>query len=195
MKVGKYKFRYEIIKLVDQKMFTALEAAWELSLSVRHVRRLLVTYRRNKRKKNIASIFFPSAKPPVWNVASQEIIDEAVRLKRENPSRANQHIAEMVQDKLLVKVSQSTIRNILLRNNCYERVKRERRTFVNLEEKITTCGQMVQFDVCEGAWIKGYRRVYLIAFLDAYSRYVVGWKWVGTNSAWNNILVLRWRCP
>jgi putative transposase len=50
---------------------------------------------------------------------------------------------------------------------------------------------MVQFDVCEGAWLKGYRRVYLIAFMDAYSRYIVGWQWVETNSSWNNIQVLR----
>jgi len=50
---------------------------------------------------------------------------------------------------------------------------------------------MVQFDVCEGAWLKGYRRVYLIAFMDAYSRYIIGWQWVKSDSAWNNILVLR----
>lgn len=50
---------------------------------------------------------------------------------------------------------------------------------------------MIQFDVCEGIWLKGYRRVYLIAFIDAYSRFIVGWKWVNTNSSWNNILVLR----
>lgn len=50
---------------------------------------------------------------------------------------------------------------------------------------------MIQFDTCEGAWVKGYRRVYLIAFMDAYSRYIMGWKWVKSDSAWNNILVLR----
>lgn len=190
MKIGKYKFRYEIIKLFDKGSFTALEAAWDLNISIRHARRLLAMYRRNKRSKKAVLLFLPKERPSAWNGKDQEIIGETVHLKKEIPGRSNQRIAEMLRDKLLIAISPSSVRNILLRNNCYERAKRERRAFIRLEERITRCGQMVQFDVCEGAWLKGYRRVYLIAFLDAYSRYVVGWKWVDTNSAWNNILVL-----
>ena len=56
---------------------------------------------------------------------------------------------------------------------------------------VDSFGEMFQMDTCEGAWLKGYRRIYLICVLDAYSRYIVGWKWTDSDSAWNNISVLR----
>lgn len=193
MKIGKYQFRYQIIKLMDSGRYTALDAAWELNLSIRHVRRLLAVYRANKRKRKKLSYALVAPKPrsPAHNAIEQKIVDEAVKLKRENEDRSNPRIAELLQDKFLATVSPSTVRNILIKHGCYARAKRERRVFLKLEERITKSGQMVQFDVCEGAWLKGYRRVYLICFMDAYSRYIVGWKWVATNSAWNNIFVLR----
>lgn len=193
MKIGKYQFRYQIIKLVDRKRYTALDAAWELNLSIRHVRRLLAIYRLNKRKKKRLSFALVAPKPrsPAHNAIEQKIIDEVVKRKKENEDRSCQRIAELVQDKFLAKISYGTVRNVLIKHGCYARAKREHRVFLKLEERVTKSGQMVQFDVCEGAWLKGYRRVYLICFMDAYSRYIVGWKWVDTNSAWNNILVLR----
>lgn len=193
MKVGKYQFRYQIIKLMDRGSYTALDAAWELNLSIRHVRRLVAVFRYNKQKKKKMSFALVAPKPrsPACNATTPDIIKETLSLKKENSARSNPRIAELLQDKFLTPISRSTVRNILIRNGNYERAKREKRVFLKLEERITKSGQMVQFDVCEGTWLKGYRRVYLIAFMDAYSRYVVGWQWVATNSAWNNILVLR----
>lgn len=188
MNIEKYRFRYEIIKLLDKGFCTAMDACWELNLSIRQVRRLLAKFRNNQKKM---SALMPGTRPPAWNGKTDEIVKEIISLKKENPRRSNQYIAELIQDEFLVKTSYSTVRNILIKNDCYQKTKRERRTFQKLEGKITYSGQMVQFDVCEGAWLKGYRRVYLIAFMDAYSRYIVGWKWVDTDSAWNNILVLR----
>lgn len=167
---------------------TTLDSAWELNLSIRHTRRLLAKFRRNN--KNLSALK-PRSRPPAWNGKTKKIIKEIIDLKNERPSRSNQYIAECIENKFLQKISTTTVRNILIRNNCYSKNKRERRTFQNLEEKITISGQMIQFDVCEGAWLKGYRRVYLIAFMDVYSRFIVGWKWVSSDNAWNNILVLR----
>ena len=186
--ISKYQFRYQIISLFDQGIYTALDAAWELNLSIRHTRRLLAKFRKNKKK---FSSLTPKLRPSAWNGMTQKIINEIIRLRKENPKRSNQHIAEFIENKFLRKISRSTVRRILIKNDCYEKTKRERRIFQKLEKKITHTGQMVQFDVCEGAWLKGYRRVYLIAFMDAYSRFIVGWQWVDSDSAWNNILVLR----
>lgn len=188
MNINKYQFRYQIISLLDRGFYTAPEAAWELNITVRHARRLLAKFRQNRKK---FSALTPRPRPPAWNGLTQDITDEVIRLKKENPKRSNQHIAEFIENKFLKKISQSTVRKILIRNDCYEKTERERRVFQRLEEKITHSGQMVQFDACEGAWLKGYRRVYLIAFMDAYSRYILAWKWIDSNNAWNNILVLR----
>ncbi len=186
--INKYQFRYQIISLFDRGIYTAMDVAWELNLSIRHARRLLAEFRKNKKKFSALS---PKSRPAAWNGMTQQIIDEIIRLRKENPRRSNQHVAEFVENKFLKRISRSTVRRILIKHDCYEKTKRERRVFQKLEKKITHTGQMVQFDVCEGAWLKGHRRVYLICFMDAYSRFIVGSKWVDSDSAWNNILVLR----
>jgi len=186
--INKYKFRYRLFTLLDKGVYVAMDVAWELNISIRQVRRLLARFRANKKK---ASTFTPAVRDTVWNKLEQKVIDAIVALKKEKPIRSNQFIAECLENNFLQKISRSTVRRILIQNNCYEKTKVERRVFDKLEKVITHSGQMIQFDVCEGAWLKGFRRVYLIAFMDAYSRFIVGWQWVGSNSAWNNILVLR----
>lgn len=186
--INKYRFRYQLFILLDKGIHKAMDVALELNITVRQVRRLFSAFKRNQKK---ISTFMPKSGLVAWNKINQNVIDEIIKLRKEKPSRSNQFIAECVESKFLKRVSHSTIRRILIKNDCYEKVKVERRVFENLEKKIAHSGQMIQFDVCEGAWLKGYRRVYLIAFIDAYSRFIVGWKWVDTNSSWNNILVLR----
>lgn len=186
--INKYRFRYELFTLLDKGLNKAMDVAWELDISIRQVRRLLSAFRRNQR--NI-STFMPKPGSVTWNKISQNIINEIIALKKEKPSRSNQFIAECIENKFLKKISGTSVRSILIKNGYYKKTKIERRVFEKLESKITHSGQMIQFDVCEGAWLEGYRRVYLVAFIDAYSRYIVGWKWVDANSAWNNILVLR----
>lgn len=186
--IKKYQHRYQIISLIDRGFYTAQRAAKELGLTERHIRRLLSRFRQGKKR---FSTLTSKPRPPIWNGTTENIISEVIRLKKENLKRSNQHIAEMIEEKFSKKISQSTVRKILVRNDCYQKTKQERRVFQKLEEKITHSGQMVQLDVCEGAWLKGYRRVYLICFMDAYSRYIVGWKWVASDSAWANISILR----
>lgn len=186
--LNKYQHRYQVISLLNRGFYTANQAACELHLSERHIRRLLSRFRKGKKRFTAIT---PKSRPPAWNGTTQGIINEIVHFKRENPKRSNQYISELIDTKFFKKISSSTVRKILIKNDCYEKTERERRVFLKLEETITHSGQMVQFDVCEGAWLKGYRRVYLIAFMDAYSRYILGWRWVDSNNAWNNILVLR----
>lgn len=188
MDVKKYQHRYQIISLLDNGFYTISLAAKELNISERHVKRLLNRFRRGQKK---FSALAPKPRPPVWNGLGEKIVNEIIRLKKEKLSRSNQRIAEMLEEKFGRSIAQSTVRKILIRNDCYEKTTRERRVFQKLEKKITHSGQMVQFDVCEGAWLKGFRRVYLICFMDAYSRYIIGWKWVASDSAWANISVLR----
>ena len=140
--INKYQFRYQIISLLDRGFYTAMDAAWELNLSIRHIRRLLSEFRQNKKK---FSALVPRSRPPAWNGMTQNITDEIIRLKKENSKRSNQHIAEFIENKFLIKISQSTVRRTLIKNDCYEKTKRERRIFQKLEKKITHTGQMIQF--------------------------------------------------
>ena len=175
--------RRQLVISVSQRLVTAKKAAEILNISVRQVRRLVRRFKSN-------SLLATPLRCP-WNGTTETVRKELVKLKQENPRRSNQHIAELLQHRIGIKLCKETVRRNLINQGCYEKTKRERRTFQKLEEKITRSGQMIQLDTCEGAWLKGYRRIYLIAFMDAYSRYIVGWKWVDTDSAWNNIMVLH----
>ena len=156
--IHKYQFRYQIISLVDKGFYTIRNAAWELNLSARYVKRLLAKFRENQKKY---SCLLPKNRPPAWNGTTEDIINEIICIKKENTRRSNQYIAEVVSGRFDKEISRETVRRTLIRNDCYQKVKRERRVFQKLEEKITHSGQMVQFDACEGAWLKGYRKVYL----------------------------------
>ena len=176
-----------MLALLDCGLLTAAQATRELGVSRRHVRRLLRKFR--KLGKNFRSLM--DAPRRAANRIPERIVQAVLAFKRENPSRSNQRIAELVELECEETIPANTVRNILIRHNCYEKTERERRVFTKLEDKITQSGQMLQMDTCEGAWLTGYRRVNLIAVMDAYSRYIVGWRWVEKDSAWNNIAVLR----
>jgi len=152
--IKKYQYRCQIISLLDRGFYTVSKAAGELNLSERHVKRLLAKFRQGKKR---FSVLAPKLRPPVWNGSSEKIVNEIIRLKKEKLNRSNQRIAEMIEEKFGKKISRDTVRLTLIKNDCYEKIQRERRVFQKLEEKITHSGQMVQFDVCEGAWLKGYR--------------------------------------
>jgi len=180
------KDRCRIILSIAEGLITIREAAAELKLSKRHLRRLLSKY---KKTKSIVSLIPNRRTGKPWNGSSETIEKEIVRLKKENPLRSNIRIAEMIQEKFNKSISHTTVKNILLKNDCYERKAIRRRMYKKVQ--IDSFGEMFQMDTCEGAWLKGYRRVYLICVMDAYSRYAVGWKWTDSDSVWNNISVLR----
>ncbi|MFH1233962.1 MAG: hypothetical protein V1649_04965 [Patescibacteria group bacterium] len=97
-----------------------MDVAWELQISIRQVRRLLAMFRANKKK---ASTFAPIARNITLNELEQKVVNEMVVLKKEKPVRSNQFIAECLEDKFLRKISRSTVRRILIKNNCYEKTK------------------------------------------------------------------------
>jgi len=186
--LNKHQHRYQILCLVDRGFHTANNAAMELKISERHLRRLLAKFRT---KGKTFKALLPKSRPPAWNRTTEAIVNEVIHLKREKPSRSNQFIAELVEKKFSQSIARNTVRRILIKNDCYQKTKITKRVFRKMEEQITGSGQMLQMDTVEGAWLQGYRRVYLIAIMDAFSRYIAGWSWVDSNSAWNNIAVLR----
>jgi putative transposase len=67
--------------------------------------------------------------------------------------------------------------------------EKQMRVFKRFEA--SSFGERLQMDTTSGAWMKGYRLIYLIAVIDDHSRMLLGWKWVDSDSAWNNMKVLR----
>jgi len=52
-------------------------------------------------------------------------------------------------------------------------------------------GELVQMDTSSGAWLEGYRRVYLVLLMDDYSRAILAGRFFDSDSTYNNMLVLR----
>ena len=78
--INKYQYRYQLFSLLDKGLYTAMDVAWELNLSVGHVRKLLARFRANKKK---LSTLLPKSRPSSWNGMTEEIINEIIRLKKE----------------------------------------------------------------------------------------------------------------
>jgi putative transposase len=176
---------HTILSAVDG-LITVKQAASTLQLSERHLRRLISQY---KHTNNVLSLIPKGRINKPWNKLDERIEQKIVHLKQENPLRSNQYIAELIQEKFSRLITDVSVKNILLRNDCYERRPIKRRVYKKV--CVGSFGEMFQMDTCEGAWLKGYRRVNLICIMDAYSRYIVGWKWSAADGVWDNIAVLR----
>lgn len=118
-----------------------------------------------------------------------DLIQSILNNKQRHPHRSVQHVADTVSEEL-APVSQSTVYRILQNADLLgENEQKHARVFTRFE---ASCfGERLQMDTTSGAWIQGYRLVYLIAVIDDHSRMLVGWRWVESDSAWNNMCVLR----
>lgn len=115
---------------------------------------------------------------------AQAVLDH----KKQRPHRSVAHIAEAVSEER-GSVSASTVRRLLQSADLLEVGEKPARAFTRFEAQ--AFGERLQMDTTSGAWLSGYRLIYLIAILDDYSRMLVGWWWVGSDSTWNNMSVLR----
>lgn len=118
-----------------------------------------------------------------------DLIQSILDNKQKHPHRSVQHVADSVSEEI-APVSASTVYRILENADLLGlNEEKEKRVFTRFEA--SSFGERLQMDTTSGAWMQGYRLIYLIAVLDDHSRMLVGWKWVDSDSAWNNMRVLR----
>jgi transposase InsO family protein len=171
-------YRSKVIGSVSNGYLTNQMAAMALGVSRRQIQRL--------KHKDFALLQLPRIP---WNRKSRELIDLVVLAKEEYPHRSNQRIAELVSDRLGESLCGQTVRRILIEEGKYTPRERAQKIFSRFEA--TGFGELLQLDTTEGAWLEGYRRVYLILLVDDYSRKIVGARFVDSDSTWNNMLLIR----
>lgn len=115
---------------------------------------------------------------------TQAILDH----KQQYPHRSVAHIAEAITEEYGA-VSASSVRRLLTAADLLTGGEKPARAFTRFEA--TSFGERLQIDTTSGAWMSGYRLIYLIAIIDDHSRMLVGWKWVDSDSTWNNMSVIR----
>lgn len=171
-------YRNKVIRLVQTGYWTNEMASLSIGVSCRQIQRL-----------KHYDLTKPSKLRIPWNRKSREVVNLIVVAKEEYPHRSNQRIAELVSDRLGESLCGQTVRKILIEEEKYTPKERSQKIFSRFEA--TGFGELLQLDTTEGAWLPGYRRVYLILLIDDYSRKIVGARFVDSDSSWNNMLLIR----
>lgn len=177
--------RYSLIALVAQGRLRQREAAMELGLSERQVRRLVKRYRESDGQ--LGSLAY-QRRHPAWNALPDDAREEILRLHREYPHWSCPAIAETVVATGAAAVDRSTVYR-LLRDRGGRLLARYPRPARRFERH--AFGELWQMDTTSGAWLEGYRLVYVVAILDDYSRAVVACRVFDSDSSYHNLRTLR----
>lgn len=177
--------RYPLVVLVEQGRLTQGEAAREMGLSVRQVRRVLRRYRESGRR--LGSLVY-QRRHPAPNALPEGVREEIRRLHREYPHWSAPAIAEALAASESIVVHRATIHR-LLRQERGQPLPRQRRPARRFE--MCAFGELWQMDTTVGAWLEGYRRVCVVVILDDYSRAVVAARVFPTDSSYHSLLTLR----
>ena len=177
--------RYPLIALVAQGRLSQREAAVELGLSGRQVRRLVRRYRESGGQ--LGSLAY-QRQHPAPNALPDQVREEIRRLHQEYPHWSCPAIAEALAATEGTLVHRSTVYR-LVRQRGGRLVTRHPRPARRFE--MHRFGELWQMDTTSGAWLQGYRLVYVVTILDDYSRAVVACRVFASDSSYHNLLTLR----
>lgn len=177
--------RYPLVVLVEQGRLTQAEAAGEMGLSTRQVRRVLCRYRQSGGK--LESLAY-QRRHPAPNALPERVREEIRRLHRQSPHWSAPAIAEALAAAEGIVVHRGTVHR-LLRQETSQPLPRQRRPAQRFEMR--AFGELWQMDTTVGAWLEGYRRICVVAILDDYSRLVVAARVFPTDSSYHSLLTLR----
>lgn len=177
--------KHRALERVESDQCTLTEAACSLGLSYRQTIRWWNRYR-----EACGSItdFARTAPRGGWNRLAPTLAQAVIDDKKSHPHRSVLHITDAVSEEYGA-VSASTVRRILENADLLGEHEQPSKVFTRFEA--SSFGERLQMDTTSGAWMTGYRLIYLIAVIDDHSRMLMGWRWVDSDSAWNNMKVLR----
>ncbi len=178
--------RHQILMLAINRQISQRKAAEELGLSLSHTKLLL---RRLRGAGGDIHCLLYQRRHPAWNRLPQQVRNAVIALKEEKLRRSNPFVAELMDELYGVKIHPSTVRKILIEAGKYTRSRERRRPAVRFEAE--SFGEIYQMDSTSGAWLQGYRQVTLVLILDDHSRMIVAGHFMDSDSAYNNMLVIR----
>lgn len=182
----KVLLRHHILTLAANFKITLKQSAKELSLSYRQVLRLFQKFIKGRRK---IETLMPQK--TAWNKTQANICQKVIQLHELYPDMNNCHLSDLLESQITKKISDKTVRNILIEGNHYQpRFKRRRpRKRFEMQE----FGQLIQMDTSEHPWIPTiYEDLNLIAMLDDFSRDPLAAFIFEQDTTWNNMKVIRY---
>jgi transposase InsO family protein len=125
---------------------------------------------------------------PAPNALPERVRQRILGLHQEYPHWSCPAIAETLAMTEEVVVHRNTVHR-LLRGAGGRLVRRQPRPARRFE--MHRFGELWQMDTTSGAWLQGYRLVYVVTILDDYSRAVVACRVFASDSSYHNLLTLR----
>lgn len=180
--------RLVVLKKANKKLITRKQAAEELGVSVRQVRRLLKALD----KRGDKAVIHALRGQPSNHKIDEAIEKEAVKIlsapvyKDFGPTLA----AEYLSDKHDIEVSKETVRQWMMRGKLW-RAKAEKVRAVHCwRPRRSRFGELVQWDTSDHDWLEGRgERLYLIAMIDDATSMLTA-RFVRHNSTGENMRVL-----
>lgn len=157
--------RLVALKKAKKKLITQRQAAEELGLTERHVRRLLVKLR----KQGDAAVVHARRGRPSNRKLDEKIKIKALKMLRQEiyrgfgPTLASEYLAKQ----LPIAVSRETVRTWMIEAGLW-RSKRERVKQIHVwRERRSRRGELLQWDTSEHAWLEDRgEKLYLISMID-----------------------------
>lgn len=178
--------KHAVFQLVERQVCTLADAARQLGLSYRQTGRW---WRRYQLAAGSLLQFAVPKRGGGWNKATNAMVQSVLDIAQRHPTVSVSHLRDLVAEEASLILARSTVARILITNGQHRPRVKTVRIHVRFESQAS--GQRLQMDTTSGAWLVGYRLIYLIAVLDEYSRMIVGWKWVDSDSTLNNMAVLK----
>ena len=157
--------RLVTLRKAKKRLITQREAAEELGLSIRQVKRLMFAL---KKRGDKAVIHGLRGKPSNQRIG-KSVEEEAIQIlsadlyKGFGPTLASEYLA----DKHDIEVSRETVRQWMIRSKLW-RVKEQKVRAVHVwRARRSRYGELVQWDTSEHDWLEGRgEKLYLIAMID-----------------------------
>src|ERR1700722_2393259 len=157
--------RLVTLRKTKKRLITQKQAAEELGVSIRHVKRLLYALKKRGDKVVIQGL---RGRPSNQRIATS-VEEEAIQIlsadlyKGFGPTLA----AEYLADKHDIEVSKETVRQWMIRAKLW-RAKEQKVNAVHVwRPRRSRLGELVQWDTSEHDWLEGRgERLYLIAMID-----------------------------
>lgn len=119
---------------------------------------------------------------------SDDVEDKIIVLKRENPHRSTRRIRDLLRNNEDISLHRQTIRRTLKKVGENKRARKQMKVFRDFER--IHPNSLWQVDYMDAIVVEGIDLVYLILFVDDYSRKIIGEQFVENRSAFHVLELL-----
>jgi len=181
--------RLVVLKKAQKKLITQSQAATELDISERHVRRLLLRLREAGDKSVIHGLRGRESNRKL----NAEFREKAVRIlsgevyRGFGPTLASEYLAK----KHKLRIGRETLRQLMKQAGLWRSRKQKVEDVHQWRQRRSSHGEMVQWDTSDHDWLEGRgERLYLIHMIDDATSQLLG-RFVRSDSTEENMRLLQ----